>query len=113
MRACLLVGIFLVVSLSEGRRRYGAPMKVPVDDPGVVKTAKWAVQQLNGDLDKILSAERQLVAGLLYTIELTMSTSNKSDQICTVKVWEKAWEKVKRRLLNSQCTTSEHSVYRV
>lgn len=85
----LILGCILVRfgnTLGGGYREW-----ISSDDPEVGSAARWAAGKLNGELVSVTSAERQVVAGLMYYIDMKIMTAQQKIESCTVKVWVRSW----------------------
>ncbi|MEZ6141313.1 MAG: cystatin domain-containing protein [Zavarzinella sp.] len=84
--------IAATVLFSHAQAQVGGYRKVPVDDAEVKKIAEFAMKEQfkkeDGKLEKILSAEAQVVAGRNYRLKLQIKTGDKSREAIIV-VWAK------------------------
>lgn len=76
---------------TEARVGGGYLEPVALDDQEVKSLSVWAATRLKGTLLQVKAAQRQVVAGWLYHIDLQMK--NKHEQVvnCSVKVWIRHW----------------------
>ena len=76
----------------------GSYEKVDVHEEGVIKAAEFAVQEINKkypntsySLDKIMSAQRQIVAGINYKLSLRLVENNRYPAFLKVIVFSQPW----------------------
>uniref|UniRef100_A0A9J7WUR6 Cathepsin F n=1 Tax=Cyprinus carpio carpio TaxID=630221 RepID=A0A9J7WUR6_CYPCA len=131
---CILVGLVLGVEDGPDRPVIGAPgspVRLSESDPGVMKAVKFAEERYNMGsnamhirrVSKILSASKQLVKGVRYSImveigntqckkSLKLSAEDTCDffpephkqktEVCLFEVWDIPWEN-KSTLLKQKC----------
>ncbi|XP_052767755.1 uncharacterized protein LOC128209097 isoform X2 [Mya arenaria] len=102
--------LFLVLGLTVLSRcqstRFGGREPVSNDDKEMKAAAAWASQQLGAVLVDVISAQKQIVAGIVYYIDMIILERRNRRLLrpkCTVQVWEQKWRGWKK-LVKAKCT---------
>lgn len=96
MYRSIFLSLFLINAVVVGEAMsfyyiYGTREYVPTNDPFVQDLACWSASQLHGHLVKVISAQKQLVAGLLFFITMEIRREDLEIQECQSKILVRSW----------------------
>lgn len=101
----LFVVLIFIQQASCAPKRVGGWQTIPTNSTDAVSIAVWTADQLGAKLYKVLFAERQVVAGLLYKLKLLLFKGKMME--CLIEVWSKPWLHMKR-LVYKKCTSPRY-----
>ncbi|XP_023652134.2 cystatin-like [Paramormyrops kingsleyae] len=116
--------VTLLLAFPCGARMVGGPVEQSPDSPLVMDAARVAMTLYNEQandkyfyaLGKVISAKTQVVAGVIFYLEVEVGRCEKQNQqmtscpqdsntktlLCDLSLWEQPWEN-SNKLLKSQC----------